>query len=190
MNNEKIDNKYAINPEKWIAVHNKNKTSTKKYFFTSIFFIIGIVFITLIKNETRSIQQEIVNLKNSIRDIKIQLHEATLDHQILTSPEYISELASQNLDENFLVFERSQIEDIKLNIFKITKVIESNKKEEKNASLENIIADKNISSFKQNKSIGKADIYEEPFLTQKKVNQWVIVQIFKAIIGLPPLPVK
>ena len=77
---------------------------------TACFFIFGLIFFSLIKNETRNIQKDINALKLSIDDIKINLHEAILDNDVITSPENISKLAYNYLDTDFVFYKRSQIQ--------------------------------------------------------------------------------
>ena len=39
------------------------------------FFIIGLIFVSLIKNETRNLQKEISNLQASIKNLNLDLHQ-------------------------------------------------------------------------------------------------------------------
>ena len=89
---EIIEDKYKFNPEKWVHPGKKNKFF-KKYILTTTFFVIGLILVSSIKNETRKLQKDIAELKSSLVSIKITLHEATLDHYYLTSPDNIDKLA-------------------------------------------------------------------------------------------------
>jgi len=87
---------------------------SKKYTFMIFFFIVGLIFISIIKNETRKLQKEINNLKSSIYNIKLDLHEASLDHQVLTSPDNIFKLSKKYLDDDFKFYKKSQIKEFNL----------------------------------------------------------------------------
>ena len=134
-NIEVDDKRYELNHEKWINTipKVKKKNSIFKYSFTIFFFILGIVFITIIKNETKVLQKEILDLKASINKYKYELHNSTLDHQVITSPENLSRLAKIYLDTELSPYKKSQIK--KLN-FQENTTINSSKKN-------NIIKDKN-----------------------------------------------
>ena len=64
--------KGGLNSEKWIETISKGKknnietiskgkrnNSVKKYSLTAILFVIGLIFVSVIKNETRNLQKEI-----------------------------------------------------------------------------------------------------------------------------------
>lgn len=109
MNEILIEDKYKINPDKWIIKEKRTISSSKKYSLAIVLFILGLVFVSIIKNEARILQKEINNLQTSIYNLKVDLHEAGLDHEILTSPEHISKLAEKYLDSDFSYYEASQI---------------------------------------------------------------------------------
>ena len=88
---------YNLNSEKWtetIPIPKKNN-QTKKYSFTIILFVVGLVFVSMIKNETRNLQKEINKLKTSIVGIESDLNQAILDKEVITSPQNISKLAKE-----------------------------------------------------------------------------------------------
>ena len=58
----------------------------KKYIFLIFFFIFGIFFISVIKNETRDIEKNIRNINTKIFTLNAELHEAGLDYDYLSSP--------------------------------------------------------------------------------------------------------
>ena len=67
--------------------------SVKKYTLLTVLFICGLIFVSIVKNETRNLQKEINNLETSINLIKFNLDQTFLDHEIITSPENITLLA-------------------------------------------------------------------------------------------------
>ena len=89
------DKRYELDHEKWINTipKAKKKNSIFKYSSAIFFFIIGIFFVTIIKNETKILQKEILDLEASINKYKYELHNSILDHQVITSPENLSQLA-------------------------------------------------------------------------------------------------
>ena len=73
------------------------------------FIVCGLLFVSVVKNETRNLQKEINNLETSINLIKFNLDQAFLDNEVITSPENISRLAKEYLNINFISYKRSQI---------------------------------------------------------------------------------
>ena len=69
----------------------------------------GLIFVSIVKNETRNIQKEINNLKASIRNLKLEFHQTSLDHEVITSPENITLLAKEHLEINLFPYKKSQI---------------------------------------------------------------------------------
>ena len=123
MNVESNQEKYQLDTNRWIStlpkknidnfIPKKNKSnSIGKYSLTIILFVIGIILVSTIKNETRNLQKKINNLKASINVLKIHLHQATLDHEVITSPENISQLAKEYLEFDLISYEKSQIKQL------------------------------------------------------------------------------
>ena len=100
--------------DRWINTIPKNEEnkSFKKYYFATVLFISGLIFVSLIKNETRSLQKEIQNLQTSINILKFDLHQATLDYEVITSPENISMLAKDYLELDLNIYKKSQIKSL------------------------------------------------------------------------------
>ena len=88
----------------------------------TILFICGLLFVSVIKNETRSLQKEINNLQASINVIKFNLAQGILDNEVITSPENISLLAKEYLNNEFTSYKRSQIKQLNVETKKISKV--------------------------------------------------------------------
>lgn len=81
-----------------------------------IIFIFCIIFTSLIKNNTRSIEKKIILLKDDILLLRVKLNEAKLEHNYLTTPESIKILSSNYLEEDFSNYKKKNIEN--LNLFK------------------------------------------------------------------------
>ena len=82
----------------------------------------GLILVSVIKNETRSLQKEISNLITSIEVLKLDLYQETLDHDVITSPENISRLAKKYLESNFISYKKSQIKQFGKNEKILTKL--------------------------------------------------------------------
>ena len=117
------------NPNKWIASIPKKTSNNllKKYSLVSTFFVLGLIIVSVIKNETRHIEKEISNLQKSIYNYKFDLHQATLEHEVITSPENISLLANEYLDTNFVFYKREQIKNLNDNEERSTNLVKNNK---------------------------------------------------------------
>ena len=106
-----IDTLPRKNTDKFVPKKNSN-SSVKKYSLTVILFVVGLIVVSIIKNETRNLQNKINDLKASINVLKIDLHQATLDHEVITSPDNVSQLAKEHLDLNLIAYEKSQIKQL------------------------------------------------------------------------------
>ena len=74
-----------------------------------ITLISGLIFTSLIKNKTRLLEKELLYLDKEINILSSDLSEASLDFHYLTTPERISLLAKNFLNENFMYYKESQI---------------------------------------------------------------------------------
>ena len=107
----------------------KSKSSSaKKYSLTIIIFVVGLILVSLIKNETRNLQKEISNLQASIDTFKLDLHLSTLEHEVITSPENISRLAKEYLEPNFSFYKKSQIRQLNEKVETLAKLEEKKDK--------------------------------------------------------------
>ena len=125
-----------LDHDKWIStIPNRNTySSVKKYSFIFCLFVCGLIFVSLIKNETRNLEKEINNLETSIKVIKFNLSQAILDNEVIKSPENISHLAKKYLDDEFSPYKRSQIRMLN-DLEKDIKIMESSKKKINGTSL-------------------------------------------------------
>jgi len=113
--------KNKLDPEIWVNTlpktdilpQIKKNNSFRKYALIATTFVIGLIFVSIIKNETRSLQKELDNLFVSINLLKFELHQATLDHEVITSPENISRLVKENLESGLIMYKKSQIKELK-----------------------------------------------------------------------------
>ena len=180
--NTKFDSKISqIDNDKWINTIPKKNTynSVKKYSFISILFIFGLIFVSVVKNETRNLQKEINNMEASIKKIKFNLEQAILDYEVITAPANLSKLAKENLNNDFVFYKRSQIKKLTNEtekLSKIDKVIKSNT-EEKNqtTSIKSKIAKKVREKKLEIKKLQA--IYSNPNTIPKEVKTQVARQI-------------
>ena len=120
--------KYKLDSNKWINTlpgkddntlilsnvinSNPKSSSSKKYSLTIIVFVVGLILVSLIKNKTRDLQKEISTLQASINTLTLDLYQATLEHEVITSPENISRLAREYLESDFTSYRKSQIRQL------------------------------------------------------------------------------
>ena len=127
-----------LDHDKWINTIPKKNTrhSVKKYSLIAVLFICGLIFVSVVKNESRSLQKEINNLEASIDVINFNLDQAILDNDVITSPENISKLAEEHLNINLVSYKKSQIKQLNTEIEKFAKlnVIKKEKINKKNFS--------------------------------------------------------
>ena len=86
----------------------------KKYIFLIFFFIFGIFFISIIKNETRDIEKNIRNINAKIFTLNTELHEARLDYNYLSSSANISILSEKIFKDELNFYSLKQLSHINL----------------------------------------------------------------------------
>ena len=217
--NNNIEEKDILDPNIWVdtlpQTQTKKNNPIRKYSFTAVLFIFGIILVSAIKNETRGLQNEIYTLKTSISETKLNLHKASLDYAVITSPENIYKLAEKYLESDLLTYKKSQIKNInsknEKNLLKdntkvskklIIKVEEKikNKKEELK-KLQNLVKKPKklpgeiklhlVKKIEAKKKEIKS-LYRSPegLITSTRVRRWAGVQIVKAFLGIPIIPGK
>tara|TARA_X000001036_G_scaffold403542_1_gene410198 strand:- start:148 stop:852 length:705 start_codon:yes stop_codon:yes gene_type:complete len=131
-NTKSEENNIELDHDKWISTLPKKNNSVTKYSITAFVFIIGLVFVSTIKNETRNLQKEISNLKASIKSLELNLGKASLDHEVITTPANISLLAKQYLEFELVPYKQKQIKhlDDQINEEDFKKIMEQAKKED------------------------------------------------------------
>ena len=171
-------------------------SSVKKYTLLTVVFICGLIFVSIVKNETRNLQKKINNLEASINLIKFNLEQTFLDHEIITAPENISLLARKHLDIDLTPYKRSQIKKLNDKNEKIKKIEKKEKniqKFKKLYSQPKSIPSKiknHVTSRIEEKKIEIVNIYHEPksFITLERAGRWTVVQLVKAFLGMPMFP--
>ena len=200
MNVENNLEKYKLDPNRWLETIPKKqaKNLEKKYYFTIILFIFGLISVSLIKNEARNLQKEIDFLQSSIRNLKINLHETTLDFEFITSPENISELSNKYLSPDFIFYKRSQIKQpgesnknwTMLEDFPEEQVNKKEVNKKQVSKKEKYSLSGNFDVILNSKKL--EDIYDIDAnkVKYKKLKNWGLTQVFKSFLGIPPIPGK
>ncbi len=192
--------------------------SGKKYSLIGVFFICGLLIVSLVKNNTRDLQKEISNLKASNRLLQYNFDQALLDNEVITSPENISLLAREYLNTDFKFYKKAQIKNLDENLYenldkkeevknekKITEVIKTklqNNIKKKKQDLKKLEAmykkpDEIPEQIKmqlteriENKKNTIKTIYSSPMdvITLEKIRKWGAVQVVKVFLGIPIMP--
>ena len=193
----------------------RKHSAVRKYSFMAVLFVCGLLFVSVVKNETRNLEKVINSLRASNNVIKFNLDQAILDNQVIISPENISRLAKEYLDTDFISYKQSQIRQLnenkttiaKLNKennnlpkkikLRITKRIETTKTEikklqelySKPESIPNEIKTKVAKKIEEKKSVIK-NIYASPkeTITLERAQKWAAVQVVKVFLGIPIIP--
>ena len=173
--------------------------SVKKYTLLTVIFICGLIFVSIVKNETRNLQKEINNLEASINLIKFNLDQTFLDHEIITAPENISLLAKKHLDSDLVPYKRSQIKQLNAENEKFAKINKTTKEKtnvqkfKKLYSRPKSIPNKiktHVAKRIEEKKVEIVNVYHEPksLITLERAGKWTVVQLVKAFLGMPMLP--
>ena len=185
---KKSNEKYSYQKEYNEFKPEKNTlNSFKKYSFTSILFICGLILVSVVKNETRSLQKEINMQRTSINLIKFNLNQATLDNEVITSPENISMLANEYLNNNLTYYKRSQIIQISDTNRFIFKPVTNSFLEDKTEKT----AEKKINTALEKKSEAKKrkeNLFDIKSQVAKKIDQEKVkIKIIKDFYSKPEL---
>ena len=148
---ESNQEKYQLDSNRWISTLPKKKTdnTVRKYSLTIFLFVVGLILVSTIKNETRNLQKKINNLKASINVLNTDLHQATLDHEVITSPENISQLAKEYLEYDLVFYEKSQIKQLNEKAKTLTRLGKTEHKKTFKKENNEIIEETNISIAKR-----------------------------------------
>ena len=202
----KVNTKFSkttnqLDHEKWTSTIPKKDTynSVKKYSFMTILFVCGLLFVSIVKNETRNLQKEINNLETSINLIKFNLDQTFLDHEIITSPENISLLAKKHLNIDLMPYKRSQIKQLNAENEKFTKINKTEKEKTKIQNFKKLYSrpksipneiKTHIAKRIEEKKEEIVNFYHEPksVVTLGKAGRWTVVQLVKAFLGMPIIP--
>ena len=173
-----------------------------------IILITGLILTSSIKNKTRLLEKELVNLNNEINNLSFNLAEATLDFEYLTTPKNISFLAenfleenfshyNRSIDENFSYYKKSQVKKItkqKKNSAGLKKSINYNTFSEPNIEkpiYNNLYLANNTNNTRLHiakKNNNTSPQIQKKKIVSKKVQKWVGVQVIKALLGIPSMP--
>lgn len=190
-----------MNAEVWVntIAKKKNENPYKKNSLSIALFItviIGLIFIPVIKNQTRDLQKEINNLRTSINAIEENLHHAVLDHQFITSPENITLLAKEHLEANLFHYKKYQISNLNndgLGIFSSSDENYNKKNSKKhNNNLTKKIKLEMISKIEEKKiELRKLqEIYSKPEKLPEEIKMSVAKKIEKTKLDLEKLYYK
>ena len=179
--------KYDLDSNRWIntlpkTIETNESNSIKKYSLTIILFAVGLMLVSVIKNETRNLQKEINSLHASVNNLQFDLHQTILDHEVITSPENISKLAKKYLETDLVFYQKSQLRQLNEAI-EISKKLPDQKNEktisEKNKNLKKKIKLKITRKIERTKTDLKKlqEIYSQP----EKLPDHVKIQISKKI---------
>jgi len=219
-NKDTINKEEQLNPEVWTNSLPKKKPNNtfKKYSLLTTVFIVGLIFVSVIKNETRNLEKELIKLQAQVDKLKFELYQAKLDHEVITSPENISKLANEYLDLELDTYKKNQIKNLDENYEKLAKLNEKKNKiisKKMKAKIVNKIAEKKVELQKLQEIYSNPDelpeklrteveskivktkeeiknLYSNPkdYLTEARVQRWAFVQVFKAFLGMPIIPGK
>ena len=169
-----------------------------------ITLISGLVFTSFIKNKTRLLEKKLANLNNEINVLNSDLNEASLDFEYLTTPKNISFLAKNFLHEDLVYYKKAQINNGSKNEYNGLSSLE---KFNKNSTFAKLFLEKmanNNLHFGKNTEIERLSINaknkdndndkqikkSKKILHSKKAQRWAGLQVIKAMLGLPIIPVK
>jgi len=215
-NNDNDSEKNNLNSDNLIhTIPIKNKRNPiKNYSIIGVVFIAGLMLVSAIKNETRNLQKNINSFQQSINNLKIDLHQETLDHEIITSPENLTLLAKEYLDINLIPYKRPQIKklkkekeyaknenisfktEIKNNLFKKLeeKKLELTKLKKTYSNPQDIPGEIKLTLSKKIEA-KKSQLYNfyknpEETISMNKPKRWLLLQVAKLFIGIPVVPGK
>ena len=165
-----------------VKKYSLKKYSLKKYSLMAILFVCGLLFVSVVKNETRGLQKIINNLEASVNVIKFNLDQAILDNEVITSPDNISLLAKEYLNIDLVSYKKSQIKKLGDENEKFTKVNKIkkekiNKKKIKNLSdsIKTQVAKK--IEIKKTEMRKLQELYYNPKSIPKEIKTQLAVQI-------------
>jgi len=156
--------------------------SVKKYSLMAILFVCGLLFVSVVKNETRGLQKIINNLEASVNVIKFNLDQAILDNEVITSPDNISLLAKEYLNIDLVSYKKSQIKKLRDENEKFTKVNKIKKEKINKRKIKNL--SDNIKTqvakrieIKKTEMRKLQELYYNPKSIPKEIKTQVAVQI-------------
>ena len=219
--NKSVKNEsYSLDPNRWTSTIPQKKTNNhiKKYSLTLAVFIFGLVVVSTTKNVTRSLEKEIGSLQASVNKLSFDLHQSSLDYEVITSPENISRLAKEYLETELVSYKKNQIKNLdeeSKNLIKSEKKKKNKKFPKVKAEISKRIEQKRVELAKLEELYSKPEklpnelklqlankinktktdlkkLYTNPkeSINIKKIQQWGAVQVVKAFLGIPIIPGK
>ena len=189
--NVKVDEEsFQIDHDKWVNTIPKKNTfnSVKKYTFMTIVFVFGLFLVSVVKNETRNLEKEINYLKASISSIEFNLDQAILDNEVIISPENLSTLAKEYLNNDFIYYKKSQIKNLDDDKKILKKLSKKNNIKVLNNLPENVKKNVKKRIKKKKKEIAKLqELYNDPISIPDEVKTRVAKQIEKKKFELKSL---
>jgi len=172
-------NKLDHNNEVEVIPKKETYNAGIKYSLTTILFICGLLFVSIVKNETRNLQKKINNLETSINLINFDLDQTILDNEVIQSPENISLLAKEHLSINLKAYKRFQIINSNFNQYSIEDKNEANIKKSKSlqSGIKNQIA-KQI-EIKKTKAREIKQFYSNPEMIPVKIKTKISLSVEK-----------
>ena len=163
--------------------------SVKKYSLVAILFVCGLLFVSVVKNETRNLQKIINNLEASINVIKFNLNQEILDNEVITSPGNISLLAEEYLNIDLVSYKKSQIKHLSGENEVFTKVNKIKKEKinmKKTKNLTDSIKAQVVKKIEKKKTEVRKlqELYYNPKSIPKEIRKQVAVQIDEKKIEL------
>jgi len=107
--------KNQVDHYRWVNTIPQKNTHNNvawRYPLVVILFVCGLLFVSVVKNETRGLQKIINNLEASVNVIMFNLDQANLDNEVITSPDNISLLAKEYLNIDLVSYKKSQIKKL------------------------------------------------------------------------------
>ena len=206
-----------IDNYRWVNTIVKKKTVSVlgKYSFITVLFIFGLLFVSVVKNETRNLEKEINTLTALNNAIKFNLDQALLDNEVITSPENISKLAKEHLNTNFISYKKSQIKGLSEDSESVAKLTKKNnnlskkikkgigkeikKKKTEIKKLQELYSNPKsipkeikteVAKKIKEKKIELKNLYSDPKVNifQSRTYRWAAVQVVKLFLGIPVVP--
>ena len=180
LNRKNDEDLLQIDNDKWVSTIPKKNTfnSVTKYSLMTTIFVFGLFFVSVVKNQTRNLEKEISYLKTSISSIEFNLNQAILDNEVITSPENISKLAKEYLNNDLIYYKKSQIKNLNDNNKIVEKLSKKNNVKVLNNLPENVKTQVTKKIKKKKEELAKLqELYNDPKTIPDEVKTKVAKQI-------------
>ena len=92
-----------------------------------------------LESKKTNLQKEIDDLRASISSLESNFYKASLDYEVITSPQNIAALAKKHLDDELIFYKKSQIQEMNKENKINNKLESSTKNKEKNNAYQMIL---------------------------------------------------